>query len=87
MSKGNTLPLSKTRSGTKKFSALTFENFKYQRFLNGFPPDIDGFFPGIYYCPLFLRITGAWALYVLLWRNSLPTSSPSFIVTRSVTTL
>ena len=49
MSKGNTLPLSKTRSGTKKFSALTFENFKYQRFLNGFPPDIDGFFPGIIY--------------------------------------
>ena len=39
MSKENTLPLSKPRSGTKKFSALTFENFKYRRFLNGFSPD------------------------------------------------
>ena len=38
------LSTSKTSSGTKKFSALTFENFKYRRFLNGFSPDRAAFF-------------------------------------------
>ena len=40
----NTFPLTKTRSSTKKFSALSLENSKYWRFLNGFSLDRAGFF-------------------------------------------